>query len=63
MDVYSIDLPNDTEVLLSLWCTASTQDKDGILPVATLSIALYASCRSRSDSNAAPEVAKLSSAL
>ena len=39
------------------------QDIEGILPVATLSIALHVSCRSRSDNNAEPEVTKLSSAL
>ena len=40
-----------------------TQNKEGILPVATLSIALYVLCRSMSASNVAPEVAVLSSAL
>ena len=47
----------------SLSCdnSISSQNKEGILPVATLSIALYVSCRSRSDSNVAPEVTKLSS--
>ena len=39
------------------------QNKEGILPVGTLSIALYVSYRSRSDSNVAPEVTKLSSPL
>ena len=39
------------------------QDKEGILPVATLSIALYVLRRSRSDSNVAPEMAILLSAL
>ena len=39
------------------------QNKEGILPVATLFIALYVLCRSMSASNVAPEVAILSSAL
>ena len=39
------------------------QDKGGILPVATLSIALYVLRRSRSASDVAPEVAILLSAL
>ena len=42
---------------------SSGTKKEGILPVATLSTALYVSCRSRSDSNVAPEVTKLSSPL
>ena len=42
---------------------SKTQNTEGILPVATLSIALYVSCRSRPDSNIAPEVTKLSSSL
>ena len=37
-----------------------SQNEEGILPVATLSISLYVFCRSRSDSNVMPEVAKLS---
>ena len=41
----------------------SAQNKEGILPVATLSIAFYVSCRARSDSNISPEVTKLSLAL
>ena len=40
-----------------------TQNKKGILPVATLSIALYVLRRSMSASDIAPEVAVLSSAL
>ena len=40
-----------------------TQSKEGILPVATLSIALYVLRRSMSASDVAPEVAILSSAL
>ena len=39
------------------------QNKEGILPVATLSIVLYVSCWYRSESDVAPEVTKLSSAL
>ena len=39
------------------------QNKEGILPVATLSIALYVLRRSMSASDFAPEVAVLSSAL
>ena len=39
------------------------QDKESILPVATLSIALYVLCRSRPASDVAPEVAILLSAL
>ena len=39
------------------------QNKEGILPVATLSIVLYVLRRSRSASDVAPEVAILSSAL
>ena len=52
-----------TGTIPSLSCdnSISSQNKEGILPVATLSIALYVSCRSRSDSNVAPEVTKLSS--
>ena len=42
---------------------ASSQDKESILPVATLSIALYVLCRSRPASDVAPEVAILLSAL
>ena len=49
---------------LSLVCTSLTpQDKEGILPVATLSIALQVLRRSRSSSDVAPEVAILLSAL
>ena len=39
------------------------QNKEGILPVATLSIALYVLRRSMSASDVVPEVAVLSSAL
>ena len=39
------------------------QNKEGILPVATLSIALYVLRRSMSASDVAPEVTILSSAL
>ena len=39
------------------------QNKEGILPVGTLSIALYVLRRSMSASNVAPEVAILLSAL
>ena len=41
----------------------ATRNKEGILPVATLSIALYVLRRSMSASKVAPEVAILSSAL
>ena len=41
----------------------ASQNKERILPVAALSIALYVLCRSMSASNFAPEVAILSSAL
>ena len=41
----------------------SSQNKEGILPVATLSIALYVLRRSMSASDVAPEVTILSSAL
>ena len=40
-----------------------SQNKEGILPVATLFIALYVPGRSRSDSNVAPKVTILSSDL
>ena len=40
-----------------------SQNKEGILPVVTLSIALYVPRRSRSDSDVAPEMAILFSAL
>ena len=45
------------------WKRLEPQNKEGILPVATLSIALYVSCRSRSDCNVVSEVTKLSSLL
>ena len=50
-------------ILVIYYERCESQNKEGILPVATLSIALYVSCRSRSDSNVAPEVTKLSSPL
>ena len=40
-----------------------SQNKEGILPVATLAIAIYVSSKSRSESNVAPEVTKLPSPL
>ena len=43
--------------------SSTTQNKEGILPVATLSIALYVLRRSISASDVAPEVTILSSVL
>ena len=47
-------------ILVIYYNRRGSQNKDGILPVATLSIALYVSYRSRSDTSVAPKVTKLS---
>ena len=60
--IYEEWVPYKYQLTLTLQCFLA-QNKQGILPVATLSIALYVFRRSRPASDVSPEVAILLSAL
>ena len=50
-------------LVITIFCQLKSQNREGILPVATLSVALYVTGRFRLDRDVTSEVAILQSAL